>query len=310
MAENTRLPIVMDTDIGTDVDDVVALALLLRADVVDLQAVTTVYVHAAMRARMVRAELEAAGRMEVAIGSGADAPLLGRDPLYWAGFEGEGLIEPRDEGGERWPEATDLIIERILARPGEVTLLAIGPLTNVALALRRQPRLAGAVGRIVIMGGRVRRRSDQLDMPSGEHNIRCDPEAAQVVLSSGAPITLVPLDVTTRVRIERSQLARLRAGDALARLVADQVDRYLGHRGRDWTHMHDPLAVAAILRPDLLRTFPMRVDVETRGEYTRAETVAVLADGTGPGAPTIDVALEVDAPAFESWLLDTLANDR
>lgn len=310
MAENATLPIVLDTDIGTDVDDVVALALLLRAGTVDLQAVATVYVHSAIRARMVRAMLVAAGREGVPIGSGTDAPLLNRDPLYWAGFEGEGLIDPREERGDRWPQGVDLIIERVLARPGEVTLLAIGPLTNVALALRREPRLAGAMRRIVIMGGLVQRRFDQLNMPYSEHNIRCDPEAAQIVFGSGAPITLVPLDVTTQVRIERSQLARLRAGDALAQVVADQVGRYLGYRERDWTHMHDPLAVAAVLRPDLLRTFPMHVHVETRGEYTRAATVAVLAGDAQPHAPVIDVALEVDAPAFETWMLDTLANDR
>lgn len=310
MTENTTLPIVLDTDIGTDVDDVVALALLLRGTSVDLQAVTTVYVRAALRARMVQAVLTTAGRTGVTIGSGTDTPLLDRDPLYWVGFEGEGLIDAGDGRTDEWPQAVELIIDRALAQPGTVTLLAIGPLTNVALALRREPRLAGALRRIVIMGGIVQRRFDQLDMAYSEHNIRCDPEAAQIVFASGVPITLVPLDVTTQVRIERGHLARLREGDALAQLVADQVDRYLRHRARDWTHMHDPLAVAALLRPDLVRTFPMHIHVETRGEYTRAATIAVLADGAQRESTAIDVALEVDAPAFEAWLLDTLANDR
>ena len=306
--ESSKQPIVLDTDIGTDVDDVVALALLLRAQAVDLQAITTVYVHAALRARMVKAVLEIAGRPAIRIGSGADLPLLNRDKPYWAGFEGEGLIDPHEQRDEHWTPATDLLIERVLARPGEVTILAIGPLTNVALALLREPRLARTVRRIVIMGGLVQRRFDQLRTPYSEHNIRCDPEAAQIVFSSGAPITLVPLDVTTQVRVQRDHLARLREGDALARMVADQLERYFGHMGRDWTCPHDPLAAAAILQPEFLRTFPMRVQVETHGEYTRAETVALLADEAGTDAPVIDVALEVEARRFESWLVDTLLN--
>jgi purine nucleosidase len=235
-----------------------------------------------------------------------DRPLLNRDALAWAGFEGEGLLLADADEAQPLPHAVDLLVETVLARPGEVTILAIGPLTNVALALLREPRLAMAVRRIVIMGGMVQRRFDQLTAPYREHNIRCDPEAAQIVCASGAPITLVPLDVTTQVRIRREDLSDLRQGDQLAVLVADQLERYMGHMGRDWTHPHDPLAVAALVRPDLLRTYPMRVNVETRGEYTRAQTVAERVDGEA-GGPVIDVALEVQAGAFERWLLDTLA---
>ena len=304
-----RQMIVLDTDIGTDVDDVVSLALLLRLPDVDLQAITTVYVDAALRARMVRAVLAVAGRPDIPVGRGVDRPLLNRDALAWAGFEGEGLLlADADEAPQAHPlpHAVDLLIETVLARPGEVTIVAIGPLTNVALALLREPRLAAAVRRIVIMGGMVQRRFDQLTAPYREHNIRCDPEAAQIVCASGAPITLVPLDVTTQVRIRREDLSDLRQGDQLAVLVADQLERYMGHMGRDWTHPHDPLAVAALVRPDLLRTYPMRVNVETRGEYTRAQTVAERVDGEA-GGPVVDAALEVQAGAFERWLLDTLA---
>jgi inosine-uridine nucleoside N-ribohydrolase len=119
-------------------------------------------------------------------------------------------------------------------------------------------------------------------------------------------MTLVPLDVTTQVRIRREDLSDLRRGDGLAALIADQLERYMGHMKRDWTYAHDPLAVASLARPDLLRTYPMRVNVETRGEYTRAQTVAERVDGEA-GGPAVDVALEVQAGAFERWLLDTLA---
>ena len=303
-----RQMVVLDTDIGTDVDDVVALALLLRLPDVDLRAITTVYVDAALRARMVRAVLAVAGRPDIPVGRGVDMPLLNRDALAWAGFEGEGLLpaDADEAQAQPLPHAVDLLVETVLARPGDVTILAIGPLTNVALALLREPRLAAVVRRIVIMGGMVQRRFDQLTVPYREHNIRCDPEAAQIVFASGAPITLVPLDVTTQVRIRHEDLSDLRRGDRLAVLVADQLEWYMGHIKRDWTYAHDPLAVAALARPDLLRTYPMRVNVETRGEYTRAQTVAERVDGEA-GAPAIDVALEVQAGAFERWLLDTLA---
>lgn len=301
MTHEQRLPVILDTDIGTDVDDVVALAELLRADTVDLLAVTTVYVDAALRARLVRAVLRAAGRAAIPIGVGADQPLLRRDPLYWAGWEDEGL--PADGVGDASaaPHAVDLLIREIMARPGEVTVVAIGPLTNLALALLREPALARAARRVVIMGGRVERHADQLADRHAEHNIWCDPEAAQIVLTSGAPITLVPLDVTTQVLIRREALDDLRAGDELARLVADQLDRYFAHLGRDWTHMHDPLAASDVALPGFLRTVPMRVRVECAGQLTRGQLVALRHDGPDE-AGLVDVALEVDGGAFDAWL--------
>jgi len=305
--EMQRQPVILDTDIGTDVDDVVALSLLLRAPTIDLRAVTTVYVDAALRARMVEAVLSAAGRPDVAIGCGVDRPLLGRDPLFWEGWEGEGVV--RDEGTlqRRWSHAVDLLIEIVLAHPGEVTVLAIAPLTNIALALLREPRFATAVRRIVIMGGIIQRRFDQLTAPYVEHNIRCDPEAAQIVLTSGAPITLVPLDVTTQVRIKRDALPRIAAGDDLGALVADQLDRYMTHKGRDWTHPHDPLTAASVIQPDFLRTYPMDVVVETGGAFTRGQTVATRQGEAHDGKPAVDVALDVDVEAFQQWLVAMLA---
>lgn len=302
-----RVPVIVDTDIGTDVDDIVALGVLLRAPTIDLRAITTVYVNAALRARIVKTVLAVAGRPALPVGCGADKPLLNRDPLFWEGWEGEGLLRTEDADAAPLPHAIDLLTEMVLAHPGELTILAIGPLTNIALALAREPRMAAAVRRIVIMGGMFQRRFDQLSSPYVEHNIRCDPEAAQIVLASGAPITLVPLDVTTQVRLRRDDLRGLRAGGDLAALIADQLERYMGHKGRDWTNPHDPLTAAAVAQPDLLRTFPLRVNVETHGEYTRAQTVAVHQRVAERGAPAIDVALEVDVARSERWLIETLA---
>ena len=304
--DGERIPGILDTDIGTNIDDLLALAVLLREPSIDLRAVTTVYANAALRARIVKAVLAIAGRLDVPVGRGIDWPLVVRGVSQWEGWEGEGILDESTEPAEPMPYAVDMIAELVLANPGTVTIVAIGPLTNVASAIARDPRVASAVRRIVIMGGLVQRRFDQLADPYAERNIRHDPEAAQLVLASGAPITLVPLDVTTRVRIRRGDLPA-QAGDGLAALLADQLDRYLGHIGREWTHLHDPLAAALAVHPEFARTWRMRVDVETRGELTRGQTVATLAAAGHDPRQTVDVALDVDVSAFESWLIPCLA---
>jgi purine nucleosidase len=304
--EKHMTPLILDTDIGTDVDDIVALGLLLRAPAVDLRAVTTVYADAALRARMVKAVLAAADRPAVPVGCGVDQPLMQRDPIFWQGWEGEGILDAADPPEGAFPHAVDLLTEMVLAEPGAITVVAVGPLTNIALAITKEPRFATAVRRITIMGGIIQRRHDQLSASYVEHNIRCDPEAAQIVLTSGAPITLVPLDVTTQVQITRQDLRRL-ATDRLGAMLADQLDRYMTHVGRDWTHPHDPLAAATVIRPDFVQTQPMHVVVETDGRHTRGETVAKLAGAGAKAQRAVDVALTVEAKAFERWLIPHLA---
>jgi purine nucleosidase len=304
-AEAERIPVILDTDIGTNVDDIVALAALLREDAIDLRAVTTVYANAALRARIVKAVLLRAGRVDVPVGCGVDWPLVVRGTTQWEGWEGEGILEGTEEPAELPTYAVDLMTELVLADPGSVTIVAIGPLTNLALAMAREPRLISAVRHIVVMGGIVQRRPDQLADPYAERNIRHDPEAARLVLTSGAPITLVPLDVTTRLRVRRGGLA-VPAGDGLAALVGDQLDRYFNHVGRDWTYLHDALAAALPAHPQFVRTSRMYLDVETRGDLTRGQTVATLAGNGAETRQAIDVALDIDVPAFESWLIPCL----
>jgi purine nucleosidase len=116
MDENA-VPVILDTDIGTDVDDIVALGLLLRAPHIDLRAVTTVYVNAGLRARMVKAVLALVGRDDIRVGSSADLPLLKRDPLAWEGWEGEGIVDAVDVPAEPWQHAVDLLLDTVLSAP-------------------------------------------------------------------------------------------------------------------------------------------------------------------------------------------------
>ncbi|MGH2460660.1 MAG: nucleoside hydrolase [Chloroflexota bacterium] len=298
--------VILDTDIGTDVDDCLALALLLGSPEIDLVGVTCVYGDVLLRARMVLKLLALRGRTDLPVMVGATGPLLGKRPVYWAGHEGEGLLGPDDAGRRPSDEhAVDFLIRTVLGQPGQIHLLAIGPLTNLALAFRREPRLARNLGHLTIMAGAIR-GPGRFDLPYREHNITCDPEAAHVVLSAGAPTTLIPLDVTTRVRIRPEGVARIRAGGtAFHRAVADQVDRYPGFARRGWTHLHDPLAAATIVQPDLVETEALHLDVELGGEHTAGATLARTPVESAPA--TAEVALEVSAERFEEFLLQRLA---
>lgn len=298
-------PILLDTDIGTDVDDCLALALILASPELQLLAVTTVYGDTLLRSRMALKLLALRGVTGVPVAAGAEKPLLGRPPVYWEGHEGEGLLGPGDE--ELRPaseQAAELIVRTVMARPGEVTLVAIGPLTNVALALLLEPKLAGALAGLTIMGGVVG-GAGALHLPWTEHNFRCDPEAAAIVLASGAPIRIVPLDVTTQVRIRPEDTARIQAvGDPFHCAVADQIERYPSYQHRGWTYLHDPLATATVIEPALATWMPARALVETEGVYTSGKLLAQTP--TEDAIATAEIALCVKRTEAESLILSRL----
>ncbi len=299
----TRL--VLDTDIGTDVDDCLALAVVLGSPELTLEGVTCVYGDVALRGRMVAKLLRLAGRADVPVMLGAEQPLLGLRPIYWPGHEGVGLLAPDDDLPPPAPEhAVDYLVRTIMANPGQIHLLAIGPLTNVALAFQREPRLAGHLRHLTIMAGAAR-GIDRLDLPVAEHNVACDPEAAHVVLSAGAPTTLVPLDVTTKVRIGPDGVLRLRTqGTPFHDAVARQVELYPRFAAQGATYLHDPLAAAVTVRPGLVDLSSLRVDVETQGRLTAGATL--MREPTADAHPNARVALGVDAAAAEGFMLDRM----
>ena len=299
----TRL--ILDTDIGTDVDDCLALAVVLGSPEVRLEGVTCVYGDVALRARMVLKLLRLAGREDVPVMVGAREPLLRLRPIYWGGHEGQGLLDAADEQLAPAPEhAVDYLVRTVMDNPGEIHLLAVGPLTNVALALSREPRLAERLAHLTIMGGALGGPA-ALDLPHAEHNVRCDPEAAHVVLAAGAPTTLVPLDVTTKVRIGPDGVLRLRAqGTPFHEAVARQVELYPRFAAQGATYLHDPLAAAVTVRPDLVDLQSLRVDVETQGRLTAGATLMRRPTTAAPA--NARVALGVDAATAEGFMLDLM----
>jgi purine nucleosidase len=294
--------ILLDTDIATDVDDCLALALILASPELRLRAITCAYGDVDLRARFASKLLALHGSTDIPVMAGARLPLLNKRPIYWEGREGEGLLTPDDVSIAYAREhAVDAIIRMVHAQPGQLHLLAIAPLTNVALALMRDPALP--LAHITIMGG-VARGIDRLDLPIAEHNIVCDPEAAHVVFSSGIPMTVIPLDLTTQVRIYSEGVARMRARRTpYHEAVARQVELYPRFAAQGYTHVHDPLAIAAVIDPSFVRTERVRIDVELAGQHTTGATV-IKRDPTGH----IDFGVAVDVARFEAWLVDRLAN--
>ncbi len=300
--------VILDTDIGTDVDDCLALAVILGSPELHLEGVTCVYGDVALRARMVRTLLALRGHPAVPVLLGEREPLLGLRPIYWEGHEGQGLLDPdaTDADATTGDEnAVDYIVRTVLDNPEQIHLLAIGPLTNVALALKRDPRVARDLAGLTIMGGALR-GPDSLELPYVEHNLRCDPEAAHLVFTSGAPITLVPLDVTTRVRITPAHVARIVAADTpYHAAIAEQVTRYPRFGRLGYTFLHDPLAAAIVIRPDLVTLHPVHLDVELTGRLTAGATLMRAPTDDAPA--NVRVALDVNVPAAEAFVIDRIA---
>ena len=224
----TRL--ILDTDIGTDVDDCLALAVILGSPELQLEGVTCVYGDVQLRARMVLELLRLAGRDDVPVMLGVELPLLRRRPVFWPGHEGKGLLETAEATVAPAPEhAVDYLVRTIMENPGEIHLLAVGPLTNVALAMQREPRLAERLGHLTIMGG-AGRGPGQYGLPSAEHNVKCDPEAAHVVLIGGGA------DDAGAARRDDASLDPRRWGGAAAGRVAIRSRRQW--RGK-WSSIPD-----------------------------------------------------------------------
>jgi purine nucleosidase len=286
--------IILDCDPG--IDDALAIAFALGSPDLDLLGITTVAGNVGLdkttaNALRLREFLGAPG---VPVTAGCARPLL--RPLLTAehvhGHDGLGGASLPPAAGTPTPEhASDFIIETVLAAPGAVTLVATGPLTNVALALRREPALAAQVADFVIMGGSTTRGNVT---PAAEFNIACDPEAAAVVFSAGWTVTMVGLDVTLQAVANPAVTERLTALGPLAEILLLPSLRGYADDELGYPAVHDLCAVAHVARPDLLGLRPARVEIETAGRWTSGMTVTDFrvpaADANALVAMTIDVS--------------------
>ncbi len=329
--------LVMDVDTG--VDDCLALMCALASPRVDLLAVmcSAGNVPAPQAAANTLAVLELCGASDVEVAVGSVAPIL--EPLRTAishGPRGLGYAELPEAKASASPRfASDLLVEEARRRPGEILLVVTGPMTNLALAVRREPQLPGLLRRLAIMGGSFDYPGNTT--PAAEFNIAVDPEAASIVLNAfsapGVPRPLIcGLNVTERAEFRPAHLRRLaalagsspdesldpgdpsgarsQASNAVVRCISDalrfKMEAHLAFGQGYVAHMHDPLALALAVDPSLGETRPGRVDVELWGPLTRGMTVVDWrADSGRPH--NADVAVKVDVARFQDELIERLS---
>lgn len=297
-----RPKVLLDCDPG--IDDMFAMFCALRY--CDLLAVTSVAGNVGIdhTTRNALAVLELCGA-DVPVFRGASAPLAGtavEDARHVHGETGLGPITLVPPSTEPAGDATDALFE--LTAGGDVTVVAVGPLTNLARAIALDPTWVDRVPRVVIMGGSTTTGNVT---PFGEFNIVADPEAAAIVFESGVALTMAGLNLTRQVTMGAGEIAALRnAGTPTATAAADALDFYsdfsLAHYGVKQSAMHDPCAVLEVVRPDCFDRRPMQVDVEVRGEYTRGMTVCDQRPNAR--APDTDVLVGVNAPVVVEAIIE------
>ncbi|EHM10362.1 Inosine-uridine nucleoside N-ribohydrolase [Thermanaerovibrio velox DSM 12556] len=297
-----REKIILDVDPGHD--DAVAMMMAGSHPSVELMAVTVVAGNQTLD-KTVKNALNVAsvlGLKDVPVAAGMSRPMVREqiiaDDIHGVtGLDGPKFDEPTVQQDPR--HGVDLIIETLMGSDGDITIVPTGPLTNVAMAIRKEPRIVEKIKRIVLMGG-----SYQLGnvTPSAEFNIYADPEAAHVVFSSGRPIVMMGLDLTRQVRCSSQVIERIGAiGNRVSKLFVELMEFFSKTQeeifGWDAPPLHDPTTVAYVIDPSIFVTKPMRVDVELRGEHTYGRTCCDYF-GVTKKEPNAQVAVTLDLDRF------------
>jgi inosine-uridine nucleoside N-ribohydrolase len=287
-AEPTNIPIILDTDIGSDIDDAFALALIIKSPEFDLLGVTTTSGNTAARARIAAKMLwEAGGKWrQVPVVAGIPRPQQSINQGPWANdFAGPQILKE---------SAVDFLRGKIHQHPGQITLIAIGELTNVAALIKADPLAAKQIKRIALMGGAIAKGYGHDEQPVAEWNIKSNPAAAQVVFSSDIPIIMAPLDVTAMLQLDAA--ARNRIFSQNTPLSNSLAALYHLWKGETPT-LFDPMAVALVLDPTLCQTKELAVEVDDKG-FTRVVQ----------GKPaTATVGLSTDPARFFDFYLSRVA---
>lgn len=318
--------VIIDTDPG--IDDALALILAFASPELSVEAITTVagnvtVAQATRNACLLLEVIDLHPRPQIA--TGATCPMV--RPLRTAeGYHGQdGLGElsrfRTETGAFRYPEpqqllapqsAPTLMADLISAAPGEIVLICIGPLTNLAMAIQAAPAKMAKVKEIVVMGGAIQMPGNVT--PGAEFNLYTDPDAARLVFTSGLPITLVPLDVTQRVMLRAELIEAVvgHIGSRVTQFVRDATERLFGveqeQTGCAATPLHDPLAVGIVVDPSLVTRRPLYVEVETGNGPAQGMTIAdrrhIRKEWKSP--PNLQVCMEVDAGRFIALFLERI----
>ena len=305
------VPVLIDCDPGHD--DAIALLLALGSPEVEVLGVTTVSGNQTLEKTTANAirVLDFVGRGDVPVAAGADRPLV-RERMVAehvhgeTGLDGPALPQPAREPEEQ--HAVDFLAERILGSGEAVTLVPVGPLTNIALLLARHPQAMENVREVVLMGGAI---AEGNVTPAAEFNIWADPEAAARVFTSGLDVTMIGLDVTHKVLLTPAHGEQLRQAGRTGTLVAELLEFFtVYHRetyGFEGSPIHDAVAVAQVVRPGIVETLERRVDVETESELCRGRTVVDLWRRTGRPS-NAKVGVDIDTEHFPALLVERISS--
>lgn len=264
----------IDTDIGDNVDDAFALALAARLPDVELVGVTTVGSMVVTRAQLARKVLATSDRRGVPVSAGCSQALIGLPSHHLP--EQAAVLDEVDKLFFPSANGIDFLRDAIRRNPGELVVVVLGAMTNIALTLRVEPALCRLIRRLVVMAG-----TEALHY--AETNVRNDPEAASIVFSSGVPFVMVPKDITQHAVVPEIMLERLRQSDSPScKLLWEMTQIWLQGTGAKTPVLNDPLAVAIAVRPEIAKLERVRVEVELRGTHTRGFTI-VNPDPTGNG---------------------------
>jgi purine nucleosidase len=284
--------VILDTDIGDDIDDAFALGLALRSPELRILGITTAYGDTELRARLVDRYLAAVGRSDIPVAAGVPTPHS--NVFSQAAYA-------KREPERTHPDGVDFLLSQIREHPDRITLIGIGPLSNVEAAIKRDPDTFRKLKRVVIMGGSVYRGYDNKDgvshQPDAEWNIKCDPAGAKALIASGVPVLMMPLD-STQIHLEPAQREAIFAeGSALTDQLTLLYHQWMAGSDGHWTTptLFDPVAVTYTFRPDLCPAKPMRIEVDDGG-FTR-----VVA-----GEPNVSICLQSDEKGFLQLLGERL----
>ena len=290
------IPVILDTDIGDDIDDALALALALQSPELSVEGIVTVLQQGERRADLVWRILELFGRTEIPVGIGAEEPLLAKSSAGVVRQTQALAADYHMPVGKR-RNGLELLIDTCMRAPRKITVVAYGPLTNIALALRAEPRIKDKIDHIVLMNGVFFRAGL-------EYNTKMDPEASQIVYNSGLPVITVGLDVTLQCRLSAEHMQRISESKLPSvKFLYQLIGIWQNGNESQRPVLHDPLAVAVTVRPDLVSTVPGRVTVETRG--APEETYGMTVFHKDPSGQ-VQVAQEVSSAAAIGLFLERI----
>lgn len=300
--------IIIDTDPGHD--DAMAIMLAVKSNLFDILAITTVCGNSTIvnTTRNARYILELLGRTDIPIYSGAAKPL--KRPLIQAQVHGKSGLEGIDPTNKPFltNNAVDQILELVKKFPNEITLVTLGPLTNIAKALLKDPETMSKVKEITIMGGAIKVPGNKNRV--AEFNIFVDPEAAGIVFNFPIPKTIVPLDACNHVRLSLNDFKTIKnttLKTVLLKMVKPYINNIAKNEGVRAALMYDPLTVYYLINPSSAKTYKCNVAIETKGELTRGMTVADLRQK--PEAKNnVTVVEYINATDFKNYFLETLGS--